>query len=189
MLSRAQILFANTYYLLLALTVVAVSINLFFDWFFVFFLPFIIGGVGSLILFIIKTAAARTSKEDPQALMKIKIICHACCASVYIIGAFLLLVFYNANFYAAWSFHIWIIPMLIVAGEIKKERRLMLLLLFGIFMALFVLDLGGLLGRTVFAMGMGSFWGFSFYFLLVFLNDITEHTKKHTDSEAFNGLV
>jgi len=164
-MSKTLVLFAHTYFLLLTLTAVIVTVNLFLGQSFVFYLPFIIGGVGSLILYFIK---AHTLK------MRAKVLCHACCASIYIIGAFLLLVFYNIDFFASWSFHIWIIPVLIIAAGANKDFWFILLLLSGIFISLFVLDFGGLLGQVVTAIGMGSFWGFSFYFLLVFLHDILE---------------
>jgi len=189
MLSKTQDLFANTYFLLLALTAVAIVINLFFGWSVVFYLPFIIGGAGSLLLYLAKVSALKKSEQNVDLKTQAKIVCHACCASVYIVGAFLLLVFYNADFFAAWSFHVWIIPVLIVTAKPKKEFAFMLLLLFGIFMSLFVLDLYGLLGRSVTAIGMGSFWGFSFYFLLVFLTDILESTKRRTHLEEEHGIV
>jgi len=183
MLSKTQILISHTYFLLLVATAVVVAVNLFFGWSIVFYLPFIVGGAGSLILYIIQVSVFK--KPATQA----KIICHAGCASVYIIGAFLLLVFYNTNFYASWSFHVWIISVLIVISGSKKEFGVILLLLFGIFMALFVLNLDGLLGRSVTAIGMGSFWGFSFYFLLMFLTDIIENTKQRIQLEDSHGIV
>ncbi|MCL2170667.1 MAG: hypothetical protein FWB71_00825, partial [Defluviitaleaceae bacterium] len=119
--------------------------------------------------------------EDEK--IRMKIVCHAFCGCVYIIGAFLLLVFYDAGLVAPWSFHVWIIPSLIAAIGVKKDFALMLLLLFGIFLSLFVLDFGGLLGRAVTAIGMGSFWGFAFYYLLSFLTRITDvyKNKKHQE--------
>ena len=180
MLPKAHASFAQIYFLLLALTAVVVGTNLLFGWSIVFYLPFIVGGAGSLLLYLLKLSAIKKHPAQDRKYLKTqaKIFCHALCASVYIVGAFLLLVFYNANFIAAWSFHVWIIPVLIVAVGLGREFFLMLLLLFGIFVALFVLNLEGLLGRTVTAIGMGSFWGFSFYFLLVFLNDIIENIKQ-----------
>ena len=180
MLTRARVLFADTYFLLLALTAVVVGINLFFGWSGAFYLPFIIGGAGSLILyFLITSVYEKSSAQDMKQLrIQAKIICHAYCASVYIVGAFLLLVFYNANFFASWSFHVWIVPVLIVSAGFTREFGLILSLLCGIVVALFVLSLDGLLGRAVTAIGMGSFWGFSFYFLLVFLNDIIENKRQ-----------
>jgi len=190
MLSKAQALFAHTYFLLLALTAVTVATNLFFGWSAVFYLPFIVGGAGSLLLYFIKISVLKKSAQSESLKIQAKIICHACCASVYIIGAFLLLVFYNANFFAAWSFHVWIIPILIViaAAGSKKDIGAISLLLFGIFISLFVLDLDGLLGRSVTAIGMGSFWGFSFYYLLVFLNDILENMRKLAHLEDEHGV-
>jgi hypothetical protein len=161
----------HIYFLLLAATVVVVVVNLFFGWSIVFYLPFIVGGVGSFIFYIVQVSVLE--KPTKQA----KIICHAGCASVYIIGAFLLLVFYDTNFYASWSFHVWIISVLVVVAGSKKDFVVISLLLFCMFLSLFVLDLSGLLGRAVTAIGMGSFWGFSFYFLLVFLADIIENSR------------
>jgi len=69
---------------------------------------------------------------------------------------------------------VWIIPVLIITAGLNKDFGFILLLLFGIFISLFVLNLDGLLGRSVTAIGMGSFWGFSFYFLLVFLTSLLE---------------
>jgi hypothetical protein len=176
------------YFLLLVLTAIAVAVNLFFGWSFVFFLPFIVGGAGSMLLYFSKVSRIKEPEQNTDLKTQAKIVCHACCASVYIVGAFLLLVFYDTNFFAAWSFHVWIIPVLIVTAQSKKEFGFMLLLLFGIFMSLFVLDLDGLLGRSVSAIGMGSFWGFSFYFLLVFLTDIIESTKNRTPTEDKHGV-
>ena len=182
MLTKAHVLFARSYFLILALTIVVTSANLFFGWSVVFYLPFFVGGAGSLLLYFIKTSALKKIPQQDREHLRTqaKIICHASCASVYIIGAFLLLVFYNTNFFAAWSFHIWIIPVLIVTAGFTKEFGIILLLLSGIILALFVLSLDGLLGRAVTAMGMGSFWGFSFYFLLVFLNDIIENQRQQS---------
>ena len=174
MLSKKQTLFANTYFLLLALTAVVVTINLFFRWSVVFYLPFIIGGAGSLLLYFVKTSFLKKSAQDAELKNQAKIICHAFCGAVYIIGAFVLLVFYNVFFLAAWSFHVWVIPVLVVAAGSKKDFGYIAILLFGIFILLFVLDLDGLAGRTTTAIGMGSFWGFAFYYLLVFLTDIVE---------------
>ena len=185
MLTKARILFAHTYFLLLALTAVVVGINLFFDWSVAFYLPFIIGGLGSLILYTFMITIKKSSAQDmKQHKIQAKIICHAFCASVYIIGAFLLLVFYNTNFFAAWSFHVWIIPVLIVSAGFTRDFGLIVLLLCGVFAALFVLSFEGLLGRAITAIGMGSFWGFSFYFLLVFLNDIIENKRQRLQSEG-----
>jgi len=186
MLTKARVLFAHTYFLLLALTAVVVGINLFFGWSAAFYLPFIIGGAGSLVLYIFMMSTHKNSsaQDAKQHRIKAKIICHAFCASAYIIGAFLLLVFYNTNFFAAWSFHVWIIPVLIVSAGFTREFGLMILLLCGVFAALFVLNLNGLLGRSVTAIGMGSFWGFSFYFLLVFLSDIIENRRQRLQIEG-----
>ena len=160
-------LFSHTYFLLLALTVIVVMVNLLFGWSFVFYLPFIVGGVGSLVLYLAKKA---------------KNVCNAFCASVYIIGAFLLLVFYDVNFFASWSFHVWIIPVLILSAKAKKDFVFMLLFLIGIFISLFILDLDGLVGRAITSIGMGSFWGFSFYFLLMFLTDIIKKEDNHENA-------
>jgi len=183
MLSKTQTLVtAHIYFLLLAATLVVVTINLFYGWSIIFYLPFIVGGVGSLLLYIVQVSVLK------KPVIQARIICHAACASAYIIGAFLLLVFYNTNFYASWSFHVWIISVLIVVSGSKKDLGVVLLLIFGMFMSLFVLNLGGLLGRAVTAIGMGSFWGFSFYFLLVFLTDIIENTK-HMQLEDNHGIA
>ena len=182
--SKTQSIFANTYFLLLLLTVIVAVPNLLYGSSFALFLPFIVGGLGSLILYF-----AKTLKKPPQSeheKTQTKIICHAFCGCVYIIGAFLLLVFYNAGFIASWSFHVWIIPSLIVtATRSKKDFAFKATLLFGIFLSLFVLEFGGLLGRTVTAIGMGSFWGFSFYHLLSFLTYIMEiiKDKKHREGK------
>ena len=189
MLSKTQALFAHTYFLLLALSAIVVTVNLSFGWSFVFYLPFIVGGAGSLLLYIVKISVTKKSARTETAKIRAKTICHACCACVYIIGAFLLLVFYNVNFFASWSFHVWIIPVLIITAGLNKDFGFILLLLFGIFISLFVLNLDGLLGRSVTAIGMGSFWGFSFYFLLMFLTDIIENTKQRIQLEDSHGIV
>ena len=188
MSTKARVLFANTYFLLIALSFIVVAINLFFEWSAAFYLPFIFGGAGSLFLYFLTISSYKKkiphAKQDiEQFKIQTKIICHAWCASVYIIGAFLLMVFYDANFFAAWSFHIWIIPVLIVSAGLTREFGLTVLLLGGVFVALFILSLDGLVGWAVTAIGMGSFWGFSFYFLLVFLNDIIENKKEHNGKE------
>jgi len=179
--TKTQSLFAGTYFLLLFLTGVVVIANLLFGESLPLFLPFIIGGLGSLLLYIVKTLKKPSQSESEK--IHTKIICHAFCGSVYVIGAFLLLVFYNAGFIASWSFHVWIIPSLIVASRSKKDFAFMVLLLFGIFLSLFVLEFQGLLGRTVTAIGMGSFWGFAFYHLLSFLTYIIEVNKDKAHQE------
>ena len=188
MVSKAQILFAHTYFLLLALTAVVVVVNLFFNRAIVFYLPFVVGGAGSMLLYFIRISSLKKSAQSESFKIQAKTISHAYCASVYIIGAFLLLVFYNVNFFAAWSFHVWIIPILIANAGSKKDIVFISMLLLGIFISLFVLDLDGLLGRSVTAIGMGSFWGFSFYFLLAFLNDILENTRQRTHLEDEHGV-
>ena len=189
MFSRAQSVFARTYFLLLMLTGVVVGVNLFFGWPLVFYLPFITGGVGSLALYLVKKASLKKSAQDNALKTQAKIICHAWCASVYIIGAFLLLVFTDSNFYASWSFHIWIVPVVIVASVSVKDVMVLFLLLLAIFVALFVLNIGGLPGQVVTAAGMGSFWGFAFYFLLVFLNNIIENTRNRASLEEMRGTI
>jgi uncharacterized membrane protein len=175
-------MFAGTYFLLLFLSAAVAMLNLLYGESLAFFLPFIIGGLGSLLLYFAKTL--KNPYQGEHEKNQAKTICHAFCGCVYIIGAFLLLVFYDAGFVASWSFHVWIIPSLIVAFRSKKDFVFMALLLFGIFLSLFVLEFEGLLGRAVTAVGMGSFWGFAFYHLLSFLTRISDIYKHKAHREA-----
>lgn len=164
---RQDMLFAKTYFLTLALTVVIVAVNLAYGNFIpAFYLPFVIGGAGSFLLYIVKR------HSNAYQVEQLKLICHSFCSVMYIVGAFVLLVFFNVGLLPAWSYHIWLIPTLIVAAlNFKQHISLFVLVLF-IFIALFVLDLDGLPGSAVSAIAMGSFWGLAFYFLMGFWNDI-----------------
>ncbi|MCL1863248.1 MAG: hypothetical protein FWF78_06765 [Defluviitaleaceae bacterium] len=170
-ISKQDILFAHTYFLTLALTAFIVVFNLFYGRSMVFYIPFAVGGGGSFVLYVLLNHIKRHARDIK---IKSKIICHACCSAIYIIGAFILLVFYNLDFVVAWSYHIWIVSILMVAALRFKHNAFIFALLVGIFLILFVLETIGLLGAAVWAMAIGGFWGFSFYFLLGFWSDIKE---------------
>ena len=162
--NKQETFFAKTYFLTLALTVVTVVINIAYSNFMlVFYIPFFIGGAGSFLFYLLKSRSYQ--------LQNLKLICHYLCSSTYIIGAFVLLVFFNVGFLAAWSYHIWLLPILIIAALNFKQHFLLFVLVLFIFIALFVINLEGLPGNALRAIAMGSFWGISFYFLLGFYND------------------
>ncbi|MCL1883123.1 MAG: hypothetical protein FWF81_05135 [Defluviitaleaceae bacterium] len=164
-ITKQDIFFANTYFLTLALTFAVVVFSLFYVESVIFYVPFIVGGVGSLIFY------AVLRKKDGLKI-KSRIVCHALCSTVYIVGAFFMLVFYELDFLTSWSYHVWIVSVLIGAFIKFKHNVLIFALLFGIFIILFVLDIGGLFGAVMRAMAIGGFWGFAFYILLGFWSDI-----------------
>lgn len=162
--SEKDHLYARTYFLILALTLVSIIYNLFYNWPLVFHAPFLIGGGGSLIYYL---SRIYTGPGTEEFKIKTKVICHAYCSAVYIAGAFILLVFYESH----WLLHIWIVPV-VVSARRTREIVPILSLLFFIFMLMTVIEIEGLLGNVLKAVGFGTFWGFSFYFLLKSLNEM-----------------
>lgn len=182
-ITKQDLFFAYTYFFTLALTAFALVFNLLNGDSIIFYLPFVIGSGGSLLLYVLLNRVKSDSPKTTESKIQSRVICHAFCSAVYIIGAFILLVFYNLDFAFAWLYYMWIIPILMVAALRPKHNALIFVLSLAIFAILFVLNIDGLLGATVRAMAMGGFWGISFYFLLGFWSDI----RKLNLNELGNG--
>ena len=196
-LSNEDILFAQTYFVVLAVMGIVTLINLFINSSIVFYIPFIIGGGGSLLFYIIKNLTLNfsfigntisVSKENESfkksCKIRTKIFCHTFCSAINIAGAFILLVFYSHSLFAIWTLHVWIIPILIIAAHSIKNNVLIFIFLLGVCTALFVLDGNSISARIMQAVAMGSFWGFSFYYLLAFLNDLLQMSIKESSSKT-----
>ena len=169
---------AKTYFLILGLTLIVIVFNLIFgDGTIFFYLPFIIGGGGSLLYYLYKTYKDRGNR---QLQRQTKILCHAFCSSVYIVGAFLLMVLYSPNFIASWSFHVWVVYAFISVCHSWKSISLILFLLLGAFMVFFAVEDEGLIIAAIRSIAIGGFWGFSFYSLLLYLERII-HRKTTSD--------
>lgn len=174
--TKQDIVFANMYFFTLILTAVVVLIKLLGNAPAAHYLPFAIGGIGSLFIYVYLIYIGNFNCK--QLKIKSKILCHSLCSAVYIIGAFVLLVFSDVDFISAWLYHIWIIPILILSSMQIRRNGFVFVLIFGIFISLFVLDTYGVVSAAIRAAAMGSFWGFSFYFLLGFWSDMKKYYGK-----------
>ena len=170
--TEQDMLFAHTYFLTLFLTVAVVLFNIVYGSPLVFYLPFVTGSFGSLLLYIFLISAHAHDSELQNLKFRAKIVCHSFCCTAYIIGAFCMLVFYDFGFIISWSYHIWVVPVLMVATLQPKHNAPLFILFFSIGLALTVLELYGIFGAIIQSMAMGGFWGLSFYFLLGFWSDI-----------------
>ena len=197
-------LYAQTYYLVLALTTAVLTAMLFIDRTFAVYIPIIVGSGGSLLFLLVRYAANgilfnRASDERIEDLkIRIKAACHLYCFVVYLVSGVVMPFILPDNPIAGMMFLIWIIPALVVLvrsvkkgiargslGENDKKSNLRFKvatvigsLFFGAFTVWFSYDIDGIFQNVIAALGMAAVWGVLWYF---FMSRINKWSDKNAD--------
>jgi hypothetical protein len=197
-------LYAQTYWLVLFMTVIVTINMLFADRTFAIYIPIIIGSGGSLIIFFARYLYAgilfsrATDERIENFKIRTKAFCHIYCTVVYLISGVAAIHIFPENKAATSTFFIWIVPAFVVlvrsvkkgvaktVPETKKKKRgfkiatVIGALCFGAYMTWFVFDFEGILQNISFMLLMAVSWGIPWYFLMNATNKMSDkNADKH----------